>query len=132
LDTATAETPRGQGETILIVEDDITVRLIISDVLQDLGYNILSAPDARPALLLLQSDQRIEMLVSDVVLPHINGRKLAEMARALRPNLKVLFVSGYAENATVRGDFLDPGMDMLLKPFALDVLGAKVRALIER
>jgi DNA-binding response OmpR family regulator len=71
-------------------------------------------------------------MVSDVMLPHINGRKLAEIARASRPGLKVLFVTGYAENATVRGDFLDPGMDMLTKPFALDDLGAKVRAMIER
>jgi DNA-binding response OmpR family regulator len=64
--------------------------------------------------------------------PHINGRKLAEIARALRPDLKVLFVTGYAENAAYRGDFLDPGMDMLTKPFALDALGAKVRSMIER
>lgn len=72
-------------------------------------------------------------MMSDVMLPHINGRKLAEIARASRPDhLKVLFRTGYAENAAVRGDFLDPGMDMLTKPFALDALGAKVRAMIER
>ena len=71
-------------------------------------------------------------MISDVVLPHINGRKLAEIARASRPELKVLFVTGYAEQATFRGDFLDAGMDMLTKPFALDTLGAKVRTLIER
>jgi CheY-like chemotaxis protein len=67
-----------------------------------------------------------------LVLPHVNGRKLAEMARTLRPNLKVLFVSGYAEDATFRGDFLDPGMDMLTKPFALGALRAKVHAMIDR
>jgi DNA-binding response OmpR family regulator len=66
-----------------------------------------------------------------VVLPHVNGRKLAETARGLRSNLKVLFVSGYAENATARGDFLDHGMDMLTKPFTLDALAAKVHALIK-
>ncbi len=71
-------------------------------------------------------------MVSDVVLPHINGRKLAEVARAARPDLKVLFVSGYAPDATLRGDFLDSGMDMLMKPFALDALGGKVRLLIEQ
>ena len=70
-------------------------------------------------------------MISDVVLPHINGRKLAEIARAARPDLKVLFVSGYAEQAAFRGDFLDTGMDMLAKPFALDALGAKVRAMID-
>jgi PAS domain S-box-containing protein len=132
LDTSTEEAPRGQGELILVVEDDTIVRSIISDALKDLGYNVLLAADARPAITLLQSDQPIDLLVSDVVLPHVNGRKLAEMARALRPNLKVLFVSGYAENATFRGNFLDPGMDMLTKPFALDALGAKVHAMIDR
>jgi len=126
------QAPRGQGETILVVEDDATVRLILADVLEELGYNVLLASDARPAIPILQSDRRIDLMVSDVMLPHINGRKLAEIARASRPGLKVLFVTGYAENATVRGDFLDPGMDMLTKPFALDDLGAKVRAMIER
>ena len=130
LETPIVETPRGQGETILVVEDDATVRLIISEVLEELGYNVLVASDARPAIPLLQSDQRIDLMISDVVLPHINGRKLAEIARASRPDLKVLFVTGYAENATVRGDFLDPGMDMLTKPFALDALGAKVDEMI--
>jgi PAS domain S-box-containing protein len=127
-----ADTPRGRGETILVVEDDTTVRLIISAVLEELGYSVLLATDARPAIPLLQSDRRIDLMISDVVLPHINGRKLAEIARASRPDLKVLFVSGYAEHATARGDFLDPGMEMLTKPFALDALGAKVRAMIER
>jgi hypothetical protein len=132
LEAPVVEAPRGQGETILVVEDDATVRLIMSDVLEELGYSVLTASDARPAIPLLKSDQRIDLMISDVVLPHINGRKLAELARSSRPELKVLFVSGYAEQATFRGDFLDAGMDMLTKPFALDTLGAKVRALIER
>jgi hypothetical protein len=132
LNTPAVEIPRGQGETILVVEDDTTVRLIISEVLQELGYDVLVASDARPAIPLLRSDRRIDLMVSDVVLPHINGRKLAEIARASRPNLKVLFVTGYAENATVRGDFLESGMDMLTKPFALDGLAMKVRMMIEQ
>jgi DNA-binding response OmpR family regulator len=110
------------------VEDDTTVRLVICDSLKDLGYNIFAAPDAREAILLLRTSQDVDLLISDVVLPHVNGRKLAVTARGLRANLKVLF--GYAENATVRGDFLDPGMDMLTKPFALDALAAKVHAMI--
>jgi CheY-like chemotaxis protein len=126
------DAPRGQGETILVVEDDATVRLILADVLEELGYHVLLATDARPAIPILQSGRRIDLMVSDVMLPHINGRKLAEIARASRPGLKVLFVTGYAENATVRGDFLDPGMDMMTKPFALDDLGAKVRTMIEQ
>jgi PAS domain S-box-containing protein len=124
------ETPRGHGETILVVEDDATVRSIISDVLRDLGYNVLTAADARFAIPLLQSKEAIDLLISDVILPHVNGRKLAEMARTSRPALKVLFVSGYSEDAIVRGDLIDAGMDMLTKPFALDTLGAKVYAMI--
>jgi PAS domain S-box-containing protein len=124
------ETPRGRGETILVVEDEATVRSIIADALQDLGYNVLTASDARFAIPVLQSTTKIDLLVSDVILPHVNGRKLAEMARASRPTLKVLFVSGYSENALARGEFIDTGMDMLTKPFALDTLGAKVHAMI--
>jgi PAS domain S-box-containing protein len=131
LAAASKSPTRGQGETILVVEDDTTVRLVISDSLKDLGYKVLAAPDARDAIALLQTTQHIDLLISDVVLPHINGRKLAETARALRTNLKVLFVSGYAENATVRDEFLEPGMDMLTKPFALDALAAKVHAMIK-
>jgi CheY-like chemotaxis protein len=132
LEEPLTEAPRGRGETILVVEDDATVRLILADALAELGYNVLLASDARPAIPILQSQRRIDLMMSDVMLPHINGRKLAEIARASRPDLKVLFVTGYAENAAVRGDFLDPGMDMLTKPFALDALAAKVRAMIER
>jgi PAS domain S-box-containing protein len=124
------ETPRGRGQTILVVEDDATVRSIISDALQDLGYNVLTASDARFAIPYLQSKNAIDLLISDVILPHVNGRKLAEMARTLRPRLKVLFVSGYSEEAMVRGDFIDAGTDMLTKPFALDTLGAKVHEMI--
>ena len=124
------ETPRGHGETILVVEDDSTVRSIISDALQDLGYSVLTASDARFAIPLLQSNAAIDLLISDVILPHVNGRKLAEIARGSRPALKVLFVSGYSENAIIRGELIEAGMDMLTKPFALDTLGAKVHAMI--
>ena len=132
LEKPAKELPRGQGETILVVEDDATVRLILSDVLEELGYNLVLASDARSAIPILQSDRQIDLMVSDVVLPHINGRKLPEIARASRPDLKILFVTGYSEHATFRGEFVEPGMDMLTKPFALDALGAKVRAMIER
>lgn len=127
----TGDTPRGEGETILVVEDDDTVRLILADVLKELGYNVLLASDARPAIPILKSDARIDLMMSDVVLPHVNGRKLAEIARAARPGLKVLFVTGFAEQATTRSDFLDMGMDMLTKPFALDDLGSKVRSMLD-
>jgi CheY-like chemotaxis protein len=124
-------TPRGQGQSILVVEDDATVRSVISDALKDLGYSVLTASDAQSAIPLLQSKKAIELLISDVILPHVNGRKLAEIGRTSRPALKVLFVSGYAENAMVRADFLDEGMDMLTKPFALDTLAARVHAMLK-
>jgi CheY-like chemotaxis protein len=132
LDAPATVARTGQGETVLVVEDDPTVRSIVGDVLEELHYTILKAPDARAAIPILQSNQKIDLMVSDVVLPHINGRKLAEVARAARPDLKVLFVSGYAEDARLRVEFLDRGMDMLMKPFDLEALAAKVRLLIEQ
>jgi PAS domain S-box-containing protein len=125
------EVPLGQGETVLVVEDDEAVRLIVTSVLDELGYRHLEAPDGMKALPILQSGERIDLLVTDVGLPKINGRQLAEMARAARPGLKVLFVTGYAEKAAVRHGFLEPGMAMLMKPFALDALATKVREMIE-
>jgi PAS domain S-box-containing protein len=126
-----ANAPRGQGETVLVVEDDATVRLLVTEVLDELGYRYLEAADARTAIPILESAREIDLLVTDVGLPHMNGRQLAEIARQHRPELKVLFVTGYAENAAVRGGFLAPGMEMMTKPFALHALGAKIRALIE-
>ncbi len=127
---ADADLPRADGERVLVVEDDPAVRMLIVDVLQGLGYGVLEAADGRAAVPILESDQRIDLLVSDVGLPGINGRQVAEIARAHRPGLKVLFVTGYAEKAAVRGDFLDEGMDMITKPFALDVLANRIRAMI--
>jgi CheY-like chemotaxis protein len=125
--------PRGDGETVLVVEDDETVRQLIVEVLNELGYHQMQAPDSQAAIPMLQSDSRIDLLVTDVGLPGgMNGRQLAEVGRETRPELKVLFVTGYAESATARGDFLGSGMDMLIKPFALDQLGTKVREMIER
>ncbi len=112
--------------------DDSVCAISLDDSTLYGGYDVLLASDSRPAIPILQSNRRIDLMVSDVMLPHINGRKLAEIARVSRPDLKVLFVTGYAENATFRAGFLDPGMDMLTKPFALDDLGAKVRNMIER
>jgi CheY-like chemotaxis protein len=121
----------GQGETVLVVDDNETLRSVMMQVVTDLGYRGLDAPDASAAILLLQSSQPIELLVTDVGMPKINGRQLAEIARQHRPDLKVLFVTGYAEKATVRGEFLAPGMEMLTKPFTLTALGNKMRVLLE-
>ncbi len=127
-----ADTPRGQGETVLVVEDDLTVRLLVVEVLKELGYLHCEASDGLQALPILRSEQRIDMMVSDVGLPGLNGRQLAEIARQTRPGMKVLFVTAYSAAAAVRGEFLEPGMDLLTKPFTLDALGTKIREMIER
>jgi signal transduction histidine kinase len=118
------------GETVLIVEDDPAVRVLVSAVLSDLGYAFVEACDADSAVPILDSAQRIDLLISDVGLPGMNGRQLAEIGRQYRPDLKVLFITGYAEHAAVRGGFLDPGMQMITKPFTFDLLTAKVREMI--
>ncbi|NNA56055.1 MULTISPECIES: response regulator [Pseudomonas] len=118
------------GETVLIVEDDPAVRVLVSAVLSELGYAFVEASDADGAMPILNSTQRIDLLISDVGLPGMNGRQLAEIGRQYRPGLKVLFITGYAEHAAVRGGFLDSGMQMITKPFTFDLLTAKVREMI--
>jgi CheY-like chemotaxis protein len=127
------EAPRAeQGETVLLVEDEPVVRGLIVDVLRDLGYRALEAADGPSGLKILQSRRRIDLLVTDVGLPGLNGRQLADQARERRPDLKVLFITGYAENATVSHGFLDPGMEMVTKPFAIEDLAIRIREMIER
>ncbi|CRM12914.1 Blue-light-activated protein [Pseudomonas sp. 31 R 17] len=118
------------GETVLIVEDDPAVRVLVSAVLKELGYAFVEAGDATTAVPIIESEQRIDLLISDVGLPGMNGRQLAEIGRQIRPDLKVLFITGYAEHAAVRGGFLDPGMQLITKPFTFDLLTAKVREMI--
>jgi PAS domain S-box-containing protein len=120
-----------QGERVLVVEDEPDVRMLVVDVLRELGYSVEVAPDGAAALPILLGAGRIDLLVTDVGLPGMNGRQLAEIARQHRPELRVLFMTGYARNAQVRGDFLDAGMDMLTKPFSIDELAQRVRGLIE-
>ncbi|WP_108398653.1 PAS domain-containing hybrid sensor histidine kinase/response regulator [Devosia submarina] len=123
-------TPLGQGETVLIVEDDAAVRLLVVDVLEELGYVALEAADSDAALPILQSDARLDLLISDVGLPGLNGRQLADIARQTRPQLRVLFITGYAAMAASRSDFLGVGMDMITKPFAMDELATKIRSML--
>jgi CheY-like chemotaxis protein/anti-sigma regulatory factor (Ser/Thr protein kinase) len=126
------EAPRAEaGETVLVVEDEPVVRDLIVEVLGDLGYKALEAGDGPSGLKLLQSKRRIDLLITDVGLPGINGRQLADQARERRPDLKVLFITGYAENATLANGFLEPGMAMMTKPFPVDGLMRKIRQLIE-
>jgi CheY-like chemotaxis protein len=127
-----ADVPVGRGETVLLVEDDQSVRLLVMEVLEELQYRLIEASDATEAVPLLQSDQRIDLLITDVGLPHIDGRQLADIARVSRPDLKVLFITGYAAKARVQSHFLAPGMEMMTKPFDLDALAARIRQLIDR
>ena len=127
-----AEVPRAEaGETVLVVEDEPVIRNLIIEVLQDLGYRALEASDGPAGLKVLQSRQRIDLLVTDVGLPGINGRQLADAARETRPELKVLFITGYAENATLANGFLDPGMEIFTKPFAVEALATRIRSMIQ-
>ena len=122
----------GYGETILVVDDEPTVRLLMVDILQDAGYRVLEATDGPGGLKILQSDTRIDLLLTDVGLPGgMNGRQVADAGRSLRPNLKVLFITGYAENAVIGNGQLEPGMQVITKPFAIDALANRVRDMID-
>jgi PAS domain S-box-containing protein len=127
-----AEAPRAErGETVLVVDDEPAVRMLVTEVLEDLGYVAIEAADGPSGLKLLQSDRRIDLLVSDVGLPGgMNGRQLADAARIGRPALKVLFITGYAENAVVGNGHLEPGMHVLTKPFAMEMLASRIKAII--
>ena len=121
----------GQGETVLVVDDEPTVRMLVSDVLNDLGYTIIKAETGRAGLLLLQSEQRIDLLVTDVGLPGgMNGRQLADAGQAVRPGLKILFITGYAENALLSHGHLGPSMHVITKPFAMDALAGRIKDII--
>ncbi|MCB4806035.1 hybrid sensor histidine kinase/response regulator [Methylobacterium brachiatum] len=119
------------GETVLVVDDEPTVRMLVTEVLEDLGYTAIEAADSVAGLKVLQSDVRIDLLVSDVGLPGgMNGRQMAEAGRSTRPGLKVLFITGYAEAAVLGNGQLDPGMQVITKPFVVEVLGARIREMI--
>ncbi|MFL1419983.1 ATP-binding protein [Pseudomonas fildesensis] len=118
------------GEAVVVVEDDPAVRMLVVNVLDELGYTAHQAADSRGALPLLESDLRVDLLVTDVGLPGMNGRQLAEIARQHRTGLKVLFMTGYAEKAAERQGFLEDGMDMVAKPFSIDLLATKIRSMI--
>jgi PAS domain S-box-containing protein len=118
--------PKGAGQAVLLVEDDPSVRLLIGEVLSELGYRVLEASDANAAIKVLESGRSIDMMISDVGLPGMNGRQLAEVARAYHPNVPVLFVTGYAENAAIRAGYLGTNMAMISKPFQVEELAAKI------
>ena len=123
--------PVGNGRRVLVVEDEALVRALVVEVLAELGFAALEAQDGPAGLRILQSSERIDLLISDVGLPGLNGRQLADAARERRPSLKVLFITGYAHNAAIGNGLLEPGMEMIAKPFALAALAAKIRAMTE-
>jgi PAS domain S-box-containing protein len=118
------------GETVLVIEDEPVVRGVILEMLEEQGYRTLEAVDGPSGLDILRSRERIDLLVTDVGLPGINGRQVADQARETRPGLKVLFITGYAESVAISEGFLQPGMEMITKPFDLDVLSRRIRAMI--
>lgn len=119
------------GETILIVDDEPTVRLLLTEVLGEIGFTLIEAADSIAGLKVLRSDVHIDLLITDVGLPGgMNGRQMADAGREVRPQLKTLFITGYAENAVVGNGQLGPGMQVLTKPFAVDMLVSRVRELM--
>jgi len=118
------------GETVLVVEDEAVVRGVILETLADQGYRTLEAIDGPSGLRILRTRQRIDLLVTDVGLPGINGRQLADQARETRPGLKILFITGYAESVAMSDGFLEEGMEMITKPFELDNLSRRIRAMV--
>ncbi|WP_223502552.1 response regulator [Pseudomonas sp. BF-R-24] len=115
------------GSTILVVEDDAIVRMLIVDVLEELEFKVLEADGSEQALVMLKDlNHQIDLMMTDVGLPVMDGRELANEARALRPTLPILFASGYAENIEV-----PPGMHLIGKPFSIDQLRDKVKSILE-
>ena len=122
----------GFGETVLVVDDEATVRMLVAEVLWENGYRLLEADDGPKALQALETERRIDLMITDVGLPGgMNGRQLADTARVKRPKLKVLFITGYAENAAINNGHLEHGMEILTKPFAMAALANKVRKMLE-
>lgn len=128
---AGAAIPVGAGETVLVVDDEPTVRMLVMELLGELGYSAIETETGEQALKVLKSQGRIDLLITDVGLPGgMNGRQVADAARASRPELPVLFITGFAENAVVGDGPLEPGMALIAKPFAMDTLAARIRAML--
>ena len=119
------------GEVVLVVDDEPSVREFSRHALTELGYRVLEADGAEAALRLLDAHPEVTLLFTDVVMPEINGRQLADRARKRRPDLKVLFTTGYTRNAVVHNGVLDPGVHLIGKPFTVEDLAQRVRAVLD-
>jgi CheY-like chemotaxis protein len=126
------EAPRAQdGEVVLVVEDDERVRHLSVDALRELGYTVVQASDANQALAILTIQPKVDLLFTDIVMPDMNGRRLADKARETWPDLRVLYTTGYTRNAIVHNGMLDANVAFLPKPFTLEQLSVKVRQVID-
>lgn len=126
------ERPASSGETVLVVDDEPMIRMLVVDVLDELGYATLEAGDGAEGLATLSARKDVDLLITDVGLPNgMNGRQLADAARMDRPGLKVLFITGYADNVVLGGSHLEDGMAILTKPFQVGELAQRVRELVD-
>jgi signal transduction histidine kinase/CheY-like chemotaxis protein/PAS domain-containing protein len=124
--------PNGGGSVVLVVDDEPTIRMLLSEVLQEFGYVSLEAADGPAGLKLLESGTKIDLLITDVGLPGgINGRQMADAARVRRPNLKVLFITGYAENAVLGNGLLEADMHLITKPFTMEAIAERIRQVMK-
>ena len=121
----------GGTETILLVEDEARVLSLTSANLQELGYSVIESNNPEDALRVLQTSRKIDLLLTDIVMPGMNGRKLADAALAMRPDLRVVFMTGFTKNAVVHNGFVDPGVKLLTKPFTYNELASKIRAALD-
>ncbi|MDX3901092.1 MAG: PAS domain S-box protein [Sphingobium sp.] len=123
--------PSGGGEVVLVIDDEPSIRMLVAEVLAESGYRAIEAPDGPAGLRVLESDTRIDLLITDVGLPGgMNGRQVADAARVSRPDLKILFITGYAENAVIGRGRLEKGMFVLTKPFQMDALAGRIREIV--
>lgn len=129
--TASQGVQEGSGETILVVEDDADVRAYVVEALISVGYRVLEAVDAETALTVLDSNAQIQLMLTDVVMPGMNGRALADVVRQSHPGVKTLFMTGYSRNAIVHQGRLDPGVALIQKPFSQATLASRIRTILD-
>jgi CheY-like chemotaxis protein len=122
----------GDGEVVLLIDDEPTIRMLVTELLAGSGYSVIEAPDGPSGMKVLESDAKIDLLITDVGLPGgLNGRQVADAARVKRPDLKILFITGYAENAVMGQRRLQDRMFVMTKPFQMDALARKIEEIIE-
>lgn len=118
--------------TVLVVDDEPTVRMLVLDILEEQGFATLEAADSNTGLKILQSETHIDLLVTDVgLLGGTSGRQMADAGRTIRPGLKVLFITGYTENSVLGNDVLEPGMEVVTKPFSMDAMQARILSMLD-